>query len=125
MTGMDPHHRDDLDEEGIPDLETPVNEDEGLIPPRDYPQAVEEYGVTAAEQRGDEPLSERVLREEPDFGQPGYAADDNGGLHARLIDPADEDVDDIDDEKDAIGFLVEDEGALSAEEAAIHITETP
>jgi hypothetical protein len=123
MTGMDPDERDDLDEEGIPDLETPVNEDEGIIPPRDYPQAVDEFGITAAEQRGDEPLSERVLREEPDFGERRPA--DEHGLHGRLVDPADEDVDLVDDEKDAIGFLVDDEGALSAEEAALHITENP
>jgi hypothetical protein len=124
MTGMDPNERDDLDEEGIPDLETPLNEDEGIIPPRDYPQAVEEFGITAAEQRGDEPLSERVLREQPDFGE-GGGPDDEPELHARLLDPGDEDVDTIDDEKDSIGELVDDEGGLSAEEAAIHITEEP
>jgi hypothetical protein len=64
-----------------------------------------------------------VLRDEPDFDQRRPA--DEHGLHGRLLDPADADVDVIDDEKDAIGELVDDEGALSAEEAAMHITETP
>lgn len=43
----------------------------------------------------------------------------------RLIDPGDEDVDTIDVEKDSIASMVEGEGALSAEEAAMHITEEP
>jgi hypothetical protein len=37
----------------------------GEFPPEE-PVAVEDYGVTGAEQRWDEPLEERVEREEPD-----------------------------------------------------------
>jgi hypothetical protein len=116
----------DMDAEGIPDLEDPINQDEGLIPPRDHPQAVEEFGITAAEERADEPLADRILREEPDFdeGAVGQAADD--AIGGRLIEPGSEDVDAIDEEKDAVATLAtEDEGGLSAEEAAIHLTDSP
>jgi hypothetical protein len=39
---------------------------EGEMPPLEDPQAVEDWGLTAAEQQGAEPLSLRVQREEPD-----------------------------------------------------------
>src|SRR6476661_2824538 len=116
----------DTDAEGIPDLEDPINQDEGLIPPRDFPQGVEEFGTTAAEERADELLADRVLREEPDFdeGAVGQAADD--AIGGRLIEPGSEDVDAIDDEKDAVASLATDgEGGLSAEESAMHITDSP
>lgn len=131
-------HDDDrsLDAEGIPDLETPINDDEGLIPPGDTPVATDEWGVTAVEERLQEPIAERVTREVPDV-QPGDvdpdAADyeygelrDGDAITGRFIDPGDDDVDDYDDEKDVIASLVgEDETAPSAEEAAMHITDLP
>ena len=116
-----------MDAEGIPDLETPVNQDEGLIPPRDHPQAVEEFGITAAEERADEPLADRVLREEPDFdeGAIGQAADD--AIRGQLTDAGSADVEVFDDEKDAVASVVggDEDVALSAEEAAMHITDSP
>lgn len=115
-----------MESEGIPDLETPINQDEGLIPPRDHPQAVDEFGITAAEQRLDEPLSLRVLREEPDFGSAAFEDPGEDDVGGRLVAPGSQDVDDIDDEKDEIASLVgDDDGALSAEEAAMHITDLP
>ena len=120
-------HARDMDAEGIPDLETPINEDEGLIPPRDYPQGVEEYGITAAEQRVDEPLADRVLREEPDFDESTVAQAADEAIGGRLLEAGSEDVDAIDDEKDSVATLVGDDGesALSAEESAMHITDSP
>jgi hypothetical protein len=116
----------DMDAEGIPDLETPVNQDEGLIPPRDHPQAVEEFGTTAAEERSDEPLADRVLREEPDFDEAGVGQAADDAIGGRLIESGSEDVDAVDAEKDAVAALAtEDEGGLSAEESAMHITESP
>mgnify|MGYP000032270921 CR=1 FL=1 len=108
-----------MDAEGIPDLETPINEDEGLIPPRDHPQAVDEFGITAAEQRADEPLADRVLREEPDF--------DDSAIGGQLVDAGSADVEGYDDEKDAIASVLgtDEDVALSAEEAAMHITDSP
>lgn len=116
----------EMDAEGIPDLEPPINQDEGMIPPRDYPQGVDEFGITAAEQLAGESLGDRVSREQPDFeeGAVGDAADD--AIGGRLLEPGSEDVDVLDEEKGAVATLVvEDEGALSAEEAAMHITESP
>jgi hypothetical protein len=118
----------DMDAEGIPDLETPINQDEGLIPPRDHPQGVEEFGITAAEERGDEPLADRVLREEPDFdeGDVARAADD--AIEGQLVDAGSADVEGLDDEKDVVATEVsgDDERiAPSAEEAAMHITDSP
>lgn len=56
---------------------------------------------------------------------PDTAVDGEQESHPRLIDPGDEDVDTVDVEKDSIATMVEGEGALSAEEAAMHITEEP
>ena len=121
----------EMDAEGIPDLETPINQDEGQIPPRDWPQGALEYGTTAEEQRTDEPIADRVRREVPetnpgdlDAGLDGDVGEELGG---RLLEPGSEDVDALDEEKDSVASLVDDgdEGALSAEEAAMHITDAP
>jgi hypothetical protein len=127
MTGNFPNDQSrEMDAEGIPDLETPINEDEGMIPPRDHPQGVEEFGVTAAEERGYESVADRTLREEPDFDETNVARAADDAIGGRLLEPGSEDVDAVDDEKDSIASLVtEDEGALSAEEAAMHITDSP
>lgn len=119
-------HRRELDEEGIPDLETPINSDEGMIPPRDHPQAVDEFGVTADEEREDEPLEDRLLREEPDVSAADIGDADEAVLDGQLLEPGSEDVDVSDDEKDTVARLVgEDETGLTAEEAAMHITDSP
>jgi|SRR5687768_11995621 len=125
------HDDPNLDAEGIPDLETPINDDEGLIPPGDAPIAADEWGVTAAEERLDEPIAERVTREVPDLRPDDIDLDDaddfrlEEGTTARMVDPADRDVSGYDDEKDVIASLVGDDGAPSAEEAAMHITDQP
>lgn len=125
------HDDPNLDAEGIPDLETPSNDDEGIIPPGDTPIAVDEWGVTAAEERLDEPIAERVTREVPDLRPDDIDLDDTDdfrledGTTARFVDPADRDVSGYDDEKDVIASLVGDDGAPSAEEAAMHITDQP
>ena len=71
---------------------------EGEMPPLDDPQAVEDWGLTAAEQQGAEPLSLRVQREEPDVLEQLSALDeaDTGAT-----------------------------GTLSPEEAALRIEEEP
>ena len=127
MTGnFSNEHAREMDEEGIPDLETPINEDEGLIPPRDYPQGVEEFGITAAEERMDEPIADRVQREEPDFDESSVAQAADEAIGGRLIEPGSEDIDVLDEEKDSIATLVtDDENALTAEESAMHITDSP
>lgn len=56
----------ELDAEGIPDLHDSDPAVEGMVPPRDHPQAATDHGVTAAEERRGEALADRVWREEPD-----------------------------------------------------------
>lgn len=114
-----PDRPSELSAEGIPDLETPINEFEGMLPPRDYPQGATEFGVTPEEERQQEPLAERVLREEPDV-LPG-----DDGAAGRLVQP-DLGVVGADVEATEVaGDVGPDDGGFSAEEAAMHITDSP
>ncbi len=64
--------------EDIPDGQLRTGDPlEGEIPPLDDPQAVEDWGVTAAEHQGAEPMSVRVQREEPDVLDELYGDDDS------------------------------------------------
>jgi hypothetical protein len=108
------------EEEGIPDYaddtstayddaDRPRFRDSPAALPADEPRAVEEYGVTAAEQRHREPLAERLAREEPDI-PPGadrpQAPDPSNGAEYGTLEPG-----------AAVGRLVEqDEGARPDEE---------
>jgi hypothetical protein len=116
--------RNELEDEGIPDLQDTVTSDdnEGLIPPRDYPQAVNEFGTTAAEESRGESLAQRVAREEPDFGEQGAPSGDLDDETGRVVEPITEGG--IDDEAASIGDLVTDDASgLSAEEAAMHVVD--
>ncbi|PZS23454.1 MAG: hypothetical protein DLM54_01270 [Acidimicrobiales bacterium] len=113
----------DLDSEGIPVLEEPVNEDEGIMAPRDYPVAADDYGVTAAEQEVDEPLAQRVTREEPEIlpGQQPSNADEQAPMLVPPDDPsADEDgMSEADTSEPEYGRRPS--WSLSPEEAAVHM----
>ena len=52
-----------VDPDVLPDYDDPAG---NLMYPPDVPMGVQEYGTTAAEERVDEPLEERVAREVPD-----------------------------------------------------------
>jgi len=117
--------------------------------PPDEPLGVEEYGLTPQEERIQEPIAERVEREEPDFDErPEGSLAGEPDLVGRLVAP-DEGVH-VDDEAAAIATAVDgidghdmpvgDVGTgdsttydvatemvpeLSAEEAAIHVREVP
>lgn len=120
-----------LEDEGLPDIQGSDSGEpdtgEGLhqtLPPRDHPQALDDHGTTAREQREGEPLSVRLDREERDSlqedGEEGGAANAAG----RLVEPGSEAVDSVDSTPEAtatdVGY---DRGGFSAEEAAIHIEE--
>ncbi|QYG91481.1 hypothetical protein HC251_02865 [Iamia sp. SCSIO 61187] len=75
------------------------------VPPEE-PLGVEEYGTTPAEEAWDEPLEERIAREEPDVPV---------GDHERG-EPSDPTLSDVAQER---------EGAVPAEEAALHVVEDP
>ena len=105
----------ELDREGIPDLEGALeskeitgDDQEGVVPPRDYPQA-----------------RRRINRR--DTLEEGLAEEDHPALATpreevpRLVDPdATGDSDDV-----ALGEVGDEGGAVPAEEAAIHVTENP
>jgi hypothetical protein len=111
-----PDTNDDLEEEGIPEVEElpPGMEDTGgdyesLAAPRDRPIAALDYGITEEEQRRGEPLHVRHRRELPDR----VKADPE--VVPRVVE----------DEADGDEFadLTDDDSALSAEEAAMHFEE--
>ncbi|MBW3669224.1 MAG: hypothetical protein KY443_08430 [Actinobacteria bacterium] len=115
----------DLEAEGIPAIEDAppglddaYNQVEGMMPPRDHPVGAEEFGITPEEERMDEPLADRVRREEPET-MPG---DDTGV--GRLVEP-DQGVAGLDDEPTNIAGDSADNDGMSAEESAVHITDTP
>lgn len=131
MTDRDrpPEPVSDLEKEGIPDVEgafpgeaaTGLSWD-GIVAPGDAPKAAEDFGTTAAEERLDEPLSRRVERETPDEAGAGQTTVDDIAAARRLVEaqqgPAD------DDEGDLVGGMAShDPGALSAEEAAVHVVD--
>lgn len=115
----------DPEAEGIPAIEDNPpgidgdNDFEGMIPPGDTPVGVDEWGTTAREEQYDEPLAQRVQRELPDI-EPGA---DDAGL-GRLVEP-DQGMVDFDKERDPIATMTGDDAGLSAEEAAMHITDLP
>jgi hypothetical protein len=112
-----------LDEEGLPDLEGPLDSkaatgdpQEGLSPPTDRPVS-DDYGTTGEEQSRPEPLEVRVARELPDRVRGG---DDDERIV--LVEPDDEDVRLTDEEGDAVARRVDEGSAgLSTEEAAVHV----
>jgi hypothetical protein len=123
----------DLDREGIPVLDDAATDDEGLIPPGDYARSSVHAGFTAEEQRRGETVEQRAAQEIPDV-QPEDIdlrhADDDALLGdlavGQLLQPGDDDVDAIDDDPAMVASAGSTDGlALSAEEAAMHITETP
>lgn len=115
------------EEEGIPDYaddtstayeeaDRPRFRDSPAELPADQPQGVDEYGVTAAEQRHGEPLDMMLRREEPDYAERDTPESFEGGT-GRLVEP-DEGAH-TDDEEAALAGRAGREG-LTAEEAAVH-----
>ncbi len=117
------HPVSDLEQEGIPDMDDPYPGEaatgarwDETMAPGDEPIGVDEFGVTAAEELSDEPLAERVQREVPDI----VGLEDDDPV-ARLVDPDGGGI--TDGEGDVVASeALGDAGALSAEEAAMHLT---
>jgi hypothetical protein len=121
-----PRPAPEVTEDGIPSIEE-LPEDvlrtgdplEGELPPLDRPQAVTDWGTTAAEQLASEPMEVRLAREVPD------TETDDAYLDRQILEPgADGGLGD--DEPDSIGeFDAGLEDTLSAEEAAIQVVDEP
>src|SRR5438105_13790090 len=125
----DTNPEEDLDAEGIPELEEPPpgrdveTEEEGMMAPRDYSIAAGSdpaYPVTEAEERAPDPIAYRASREHPDFGVGDLDAAEEAPDAGRLMEP-DSDVDEVDEEAAAVALSGEDDDrGLSAEESAMH-----
>ncbi len=105
-----------FEDEGIPEVDDRASEVDEFPLPRDFPQGVDEYGVTAGDQRRDEPLTERLSRELPD-GPPRPS-----DRPERLYEP-DSDVEEVDRTAQAVAIESEEDEVygLTAEESAMHI----
>lgn len=122
-----PRPAPELTEDGVPAVEE-IPESvlrtgdplEGEMPPLDRPQAVKDWGTTAAEQLGSEPLELRVAREVPE----SVTVDDHA-LDRQFLEPGAEGGL-SDDEPASVGEAdVRLEDTLTAEEAAMSIVEEP
>lgn len=117
----------DLEADGVPDLfEAPPGQDveldqEGMMAPGDRPVASTDYGTTVREELTDEPLAQRVRREEPEVSVADLRRVDEEPEAPRLV-AEDIDVNMVDDEDDAVAAMTDDGMGLSAEEAAVHVT---
>lgn len=122
-----PRPAPDVSTDGVPATEE-IPEDvlrtgdpvEGDMPPLDRPQAVKDWGTTASEQLGQEPMDVRVAREVPDVGTAA-----GGYTERQLLEPgADDGLGD--DEPDAVGEAdAGREDTLSAEESAVQVVDEP
>ena len=126
-----PRPAPEVSEDGVPATEE-IPEDvlltgdpvEGDMPPLDHPQGVEDWGTTASEQLGSEPLDVRLAREEPDVGLAGAGITATGS-DRQFIEPG-ADAGLGDDEADAVGEVdVGLEDTLTAEESAMRVVEAP
>lgn len=113
---------EELEAEGVPGLDDSDPSVEGQMPPRDHPQGASEFGVTAREQATDEPVAERALREQPE--EDGVTSRTGSEGLGRTVAPEEGDLY-LDEEKDEVAAETDDDAALSAEEQAIHETDTP
>lgn len=114
----------ELDEEGVPAVGDAT--DAGVIPPRDTPQGVEDFGTTAREQRAGETLAQRVEREEPEVFDRVPTDPDDAPPAGRLVATDTDETELMDDEAGSFAALAEaDRGALSAEEAAMRVEGEP
>jgi hypothetical protein len=120
-----PRPAPDVIEDGVPATEEVPEEllrtgevSEGPLPPLDHPQAVDEWGTTAAEELRGEPLDLRLAREEPD------GPDTVVEVVRPLYQPGAEYW--IDDETAEVGdFDALREDTPSAEELAVHVVDEP
>jgi hypothetical protein len=108
-------HSEDLDSEGIPDLDDELrakeitgDPQEGMVPTRDYQQGADDIYAR-------DTLDQRLAEEEPDrLTLPEDSP--------RLMDPESGDLEDRSEMEPETG---DEAGALSAEEAAIHEIKRP
>ncbi len=126
-THDDPMADASLEDEGIPEpdeqppgLSRSGGAAEGFVAPRDHARVVEDLRTTAAGELSDEPLGQRVRREEPDFGERRRPGDLGEG---RVVQP--DAGGEYDDTPEEVAELMDDAYGMTAEEAAVHVVEDP
>jgi hypothetical protein len=127
VSRRDPASERTLDDEGMPDLDGPLDEkvvtgdpQEGLAPPNDAPRASVDFGTTAEEQRHGESLDMRIAREVPDDAAEAAAGTSQDDVPELVGDPV------LDDhEAELVDEDVRQSASLghSAEEDAIHVVD--
>lgn len=92
--------------------------------PPDQPMGSHAYGTTTNEERAGETFDQRIRHMNPDvFDQDIEEPQEQIG---RLVDPSDSEVDLTDEESNAVAYdYGVDDGEMSAEEEAIHLTGAP
>jgi hypothetical protein len=102
----------------------PDTAEEGSFPPGDGPGPSRDYAITADEQAHSESVRQRAWREQPDDLPP--PGDPDTAPVLRLVG-SDTDVPVYDDGGadggELLGEATDDDADLSAEEAAVHVTE--
>ena len=106
--------------------------------PPTHLSGVNAYGITAGEERVDEPVEERGTRELPDDLAEELDGDvvsderqwddpELGGAVGRLVEPGSDDdgLDELDVESDAVASERTSDDDLTSEESAMHVTEDP
>jgi hypothetical protein len=124
-----PTSDDPLEQEGEPGLfSPPPGQDldldaDAVVPPGDRPRASIDWGVTAAEERVDEPLFRRVRREVPEVDEDDVDVRPDRPAAGRLLEP-DSDIEELDVTAEEVGLSGEDDDAgLSAEELAVRVVD--
>jgi hypothetical protein len=98
-----------MDEQTVPEEEASS--------PNDEPQAADDHGTTAREQRQGEPLDDRLAEEQPDMEPQGETTP--GRLVEEASGVTDREKDEVAEEAE------EDREGLTAEEAAMRVEEEP
>ena len=143
MSSRIPDPADPFEEEGLasPDPEYAAKRitgdpQEEIAVPAEQPIAVTDYGTTQAEEATEEPLDQRLAREEPDMAErAGVDADESPDADQPYPEDPEERVGRIvetdegaraDDEATAVAHDVgTDKGGFSAEERAMHVVPDP
>jgi hypothetical protein len=124
MSDLHPSDTDPQDEAESLDVEEISDDDDDpegdLAYPPNHLEGVNQYGITEAEQRTDEPLEERISRETPEVFDSLDRDDPSSPGSYDLADPEVGRLLELEDDLDAVAAEQPD---LSAEESAVHLTD--
>lgn len=114
MSNQDPDIFNKVDTDEVGDVD-----DDSYIPP-DQPMGSHAFGTTAAEERSGETYEQRDRHTLPEVDED---IEEDQQLVGRLVQDGDNDIDDVDDETNAIAVDQGMDDDMSAEERAMHVTD--